>query len=865
MGKDSIEQQDLRMPDKGRETMGNTWRVWRRKVNHTLNTLAAKVRQLLDEQPWIAKAYGLLIWCSLALLVIGLFVSPDLRKIATQSLWSFYLLLQFWFLCRSKTLSWKRFMGFYMAGAYLVIPFTQWTMSLVHAIAGGSVRDGWSSYMVTPIVEEVLKLLPAIVYLLFSRKVRSLSLTDYALMGGAAGAGFQLVEEAGRRLLSRSGSYGNSLFGQVLHWELWDWFPGYFGYTYGKGIMMAGHGVSTALAAMGIGIALRLVWRFRADGRRRWLRFAAAGVPVLLYLWVTLNHMLWNASGQLPDWMESLHKALGGGHWDEPLLMTLILAAVIYDYVDLNRRSIELPQLKGERMIQPFGELARIVRTALGERARFGQVMHFMRERRELGFQLLYGNAANEEDAAERKRGHKRLAAMLVPAALSLLVVLAGVVLLRQGMDSGSSEACFACQFDRLQNWWDRLSGWEKLLVVGGGVALTALAVGFWPALGYGMTLAGIAGSGHEIAATIRRPSRLLEPQVALGLATDLALSRVPLARLLPRGGGSVLRQTDELAEWAARAGRRADDAAPVPRSGRGGGESAVGGAERGRAGSGGSHAGGGADGPQAQAAPGGGGAAAGGRGGSGGGRGSGGDGDGPGGGRGGDGGNGSGGAGRHAGDGDGDGPGGSGGGRGDGDSGGDGPGGGRGSGGDGNRPDGGHHDGGNEGKGGSDGSGKADGESGSSASGRKPGEGGPEFLQSEAGRRLRTEMLNSPSAEHWGVGESGANQGVKHFLDYAYKEPNRITSLGTRLGLKPDDFVMTREGFDTFTAQARRVVAEGASKTVGPRTFYYLDGAVNPKKGIIVIEYQGRLQSMMAGESRNYQSLIRSAIAELE
>lgn len=833
--------------------MGNTWKIWRRKVNHTLDTIAAKVRQLLEEQPWIVKAYGVLIWCSLALLVVGLFVSPDLRKIATQSLWSFYLLLQFWLLCRSKTLSWKRFMGFYMAGAYLVIPFTQWTMSLVHAIAGGRAQDGWSSYIVTPIVEEVLKLLPAIVYLLFSRKARSLSLTDYALMGGAAGAGFQFVEEAGRRLLSRSGSYGNSLFGQVLHWELWDWFPGYFGYTYGKGIMMAGHGVSTALAAMGLGIVLRVVWRSRADGGRRWLRFAAAGVPVLLYLWVTLNHMLWNASGQLPGWMESLHKTLGGGHWDESLLMMLILAAVVCDYVDLNRRSIELPRLAGERMIQPFGELARIVRTALGERARFGQVMHFMRERRELGFQLLYGDAGNEEDTVERERSHKRLAAMLVPAALSLLVVLAGVVLLRQGLTSGNTEACFACQFDRLQNWWDRLSGWEKLLVVGGGVALTALAVGFWPALGYGMTLAGIAGSGHDIAATIRRPSRLLEPQVALGLATDLALSRVPLGRLLPRGGGSVLRQTDELAEWAARAGRRADDAAYVPRSGRGS-ESAAGGAERGRAGSG----------PQAQAAPGGGGAAAGGRGGSGGGRGSGGD-DGSG-----NGGSGNGGAGRHAGDaGDGDGPGGgrSGGGR-DGDSGssgrgaGDGPGGGRG---DGDSPNGGRRDGGDEGKGGSNGSGKADGESGSSASGRKPGEGGPEFLQSEAGRRLRTEMLNSPSAEHWGVGESGTNQGVKHFLDYAYKEPNRITSLGTRLGLKPDDFVMTREGFDTFTAQARRVVAEGASKTVGPRTFYYLDGAANPKKGIIVIEYQGRLQSMMAGESRNYQSLIRSAIAELE
>lgn len=800
--------------------MGITWRKCRHTVNQTLDTIAAKARKLLESQPWIPKAYGVVIWCALVLLVIGLFVSEDVRKIALQALWSFYVLLQFWLLCRSKTLSWKRFMGFYMAGAYVVVPLTQWTMSSVHAIAGGKTYDGWSTYIVTPIVEEALKLLPAVVYLLFSRKARSLSLTDYILMGGAAGAGFQFVEEAGRRLLARSIKYGFSIFGQTLHWEFWDWFPGYFGHVTSP-IMSTGHAVSTALVSLGVGIAIRL-WRgIRQAGHRIWAGLAAALVPVLFYLWVTLSHMVWNSSGRAPEWMKSLHDALGGGYWVEPFLLLLILAAVIYDYVDLNRNRGALPLLEGERSIQPFGEFVRILRTALGERGRFVQVLSFFRERRELGFQLLYGDSGNEEDRRERERSHRRLAAVLVPAALALFALVAGTALLRQGMAAADPQACFACQFDRLQSWWDRLSGTEKLLIVGTGVALAALAVGFLPAVGYGMTLAGIAGSGHDIAATIRRPSRLLEPQVALGLATDLALSRVPLARLLPRGSGSVLRQTDELAQWASRGARRVDDAVPsAPHGGRGGSGSGRVDAER--------------SGTQAQAAAGGGAAGTGGRSGTGGGRGSGGDG------------GGNRGAGRgHGADDGADGAGG----RGDG---------GEGHGSGGRGKDGGGGDGssgrGKDGAVGGGSPGKGDGDS--SPGGAKPGDGRPESLNSVAGQQLRAEMLGSPAAAEWADNAKGVNKGVIHHLDYSYELPARIPSLEARLGLQPGELALNRQGFETFTAQAKRVIAEGISRTSGEKTFYYLEGAVNPKKGIVVVEIDGKLHSMMASDPKSFSKL---------
>lgn len=831
IGKDILEQQSLLKPDAGRERMGITWRKCRHTVNHTLDTIAAKARKLLEGQPWIPKAYGVLIWCALVLLVIGLFVSEDVRKIALQALWSFYVLLQFWLLCRSKTLSWKRFMGFYMAGAYVVIPLTQWTMSLVHAVAGGRTYDGWSTYIVTPIVEEALKLLPAAVYLLFSRKARSLSLTDYILMGGAAGAGFQFVEEAGRRLLARSIKYGFSIFGQTLHWEFWDWFPGYFGHVTSP-IMSTGHAASTALVTLGLGIAMRLRRGIRQAGHRKWAGLAAALVPVLFYLWVTLSHMVWNSSGRAPEWMKSLHDTLGGGYWVEPFLLLLILAAVIYDYVDLNRNRGALPLLEGERSIQPFGEFVRILRTALGERGRFMQVLSFFRERRELGFQLLYGDAGNEEDIQERERSRRRLTAVLVPAALALIALVAGAALLRQGLAAGDPQACFACQFDRLQSWWDRLSGTEKLLIVGTGVALAALAVGFLPAVGYGMTLAGIAGSGHDIAATIRRPSRLLEPQVALGLATDLALSRVPLARLLPRGSGSVLRQTDELAQWVSRGARRVDDAVPsAPHGGRGASGSGRLDAER--------------SGPQAQAAAGGGAAGTGGRSGTGGGRGSGSGGDGT----------GNGGAGRgHGADDGADGAGGrSGGGREGGSAGGGS--GGRGDGGEGNGSSG-------RGKDGAEGSGSP-GKSGgdSSPAGSQPGDGRPESLNSAAGKKLWAEMLGSPAAAEWADTTGGVNQGVIHHLQYTYTQPNRIPGLEARLGVQPGHFDLTPQGFENFTAQAKRVVAEGQAGVIAKsgKDVYFLEGVKGPNRGIIVIMKNGLFESMMAGKYSQFIKLIQS------
>ncbi|MDF2661657.1 MAG: hypothetical protein K0Q94_4448, partial [Paenibacillus sp.] len=127
--------------------------------------------------------------------VLSLFFLKDSRTMMVQYLWSFYVLLQFWFLCRSKTLAWKPVVLFVLAGVFLVVPFTALTVNAVHALFGGKTSDTWSVAVITPIFEELWKLLPLGVFLLFSRRASALSLSDYTLIGAATGVGFQLMEE----------------------------------------------------------------------------------------------------------------------------------------------------------------------------------------------------------------------------------------------------------------------------------------------------------------------------------------------------------------------------------------------------------------------------------------------------------------------------------------------------------------------------------------------------------------------------------------------------------------------------------------------------------------------------------------------
>lgn len=197
------------------------------------------------------------------------------------------------------------------------------------------------------------------------------------------------------------------------------------------------------------------------------------------------------------------------------------------------------------------------------DRKRLGYLIGFYRDRRELGFSLLYGNdeAAGQRDQVQENV--RRYAAVL--GAIGLIIVAAGIFS-NMGIPALASESsCFACLFDSLQNWWDGLNGWEQAAIILGAFALSILFVSFWPALGIAMTGAGIAGGGHEIAGYIRDPKKLLSPQNAAVAVLAVVLSRIPFGKglswLSRKLGPRARKRLDNLAEKVGSKPRQEPDA----------------------------------------------------------------------------------------------------------------------------------------------------------------------------------------------------------------------------------------------------------------------------------------------------------------
>ncbi|WP_308116295.1 restriction endonuclease fold toxin [Paenibacillus lautus] len=485
--------------------------------------------------------YHLFSWLSLLVLVISLVLIEESRTMLVQYLWSFYVLLQFWLLSRSKTVAWKQVSLFVLSGVLMVIPLTNGTMQGLHLIFGGRTTDTWSFAVMTPVVEEIYKLLPLGLYLFFSRRATTLSLSDYVLLGAAPGIGFQFMEELSRRLVQSN--YGVSfLGGKTLHWEFFDLFPGYFEESFIPTMMNVTHPVHSAMIALGIGIAFRYAKRLS-----RW----TYAFPAVLLLWAILNHAAWNGQNRLPEWTLTLHEWTGEGYRTEGFFLLLLVAGLFIDYFDLHRIRDRLPVLKGEGLINPLTECWQMARALLTDRKRLGYLMAFYRERRELGYSLLYGNfeAANQRDQIQEKV--RQYTAVL--GAIGILMLAAGLLSAIGTSMIAADSSCFACLFDSLQNWWDRLSGWEQAGIILGAFALSLLFVSFWPALGIALTGAGIAGGGHEIAGYIRDPKKLLSPQNAAAAVLAVILSRIPIGKgvswLSNKLGPTARRWLDTLSE----------------------------------------------------------------------------------------------------------------------------------------------------------------------------------------------------------------------------------------------------------------------------------------------------------------------------
>lgn len=110
-------------------------------------------------------------------------------------------------------------------------------------------------------------------------------------------------------------------------------------------------------------------------------------------------------------------------------------------------------------------------------------------------------------------------------------------------------------------------------------------------------------------------------------------------------------------------------------------------------------------------------------------------------------------------------------------------------------------------------------------------------------------------AATRWGMSKDGVNQGVKHFFDMFVNFPDRIPSTAKNLGLKPEAFSMTKEGFTNFTNAAMTLVNNyqqlgGMMRQLSASKFVYY------YNNVIVVMYNGKLQSMMAGGLKYFKNM---------
>ena len=86
------------------------------------------------------------------------------------------------------------------------------------------------------------------------------------------------------------------------------------------------------------------------------------------------------------------------------------------------------------------------------------------------------------------------------------------------------------------------------------------------------------------------------------------------------------------------------------------------------------------------------------------------------------------------------------------------------------------------------------------------------------------------------------------------------MSSLESRLGLPRGAFNNSLTGFEFFTRQAERVIKEakkaGNVRESNGKLIYYMDGESEFKKGVIVIVYDGKIQTMMPGTIKSFNKI---------
>lgn len=309
--------------------------------------------------------FGSLVW----LAGLWLFL-PELRLGIRAYLGCLWVVIAWFALARTKTLTWSGYLGFFTACVPWSVAIGALTTTMATSIARYEflgVSEAGARIAVAGIAEEAGKLVPVVVLaLLAPRRAARFATIDWLLLGLASGTAFLAVEEAARRTALATGNLG-FLDGPPTDAALP---PGYV--TFGlvpiptrmsadAGLLtpttaaeFGGHAIMTALVTGLFGLALA-AWQ----ARHRLTGLALGLLPVAALWSATADHAMYNASLDLfsalpsdngtpayldpdsttiPWWLRVPWSLLGHGHGRAAVFLLLVLTCLLADAARLASR-----------------------------------------------------------------------------------------------------------------------------------------------------------------------------------------------------------------------------------------------------------------------------------------------------------------------------------------------------------------------------------------------------------------------------------------------------------------------------------------------------------------------------------------------
>ena len=546
-------------------------------------------------------------WFALLVLVVAVMVSPTLRTALGAWIGCLWLVVCWFALARAKTVSWALTSGVLATGmplALLIAMVSLWVCSA----AGVTPSDTAASIVVASVVEEVLKLTPlAVLALAAPGRVRRFLVSDWIVLGVAAGAAFEAVEEVTRRirLLTGGGSLLDSLLcpkggaRQVECNGATTYSLSPFSGAAGNIFPYAGHAVVTGLVAgaIGLGIALWRRGRVHHGGYRAALQILAPVVPLWTWWVAVVDHMGRNASdyvlwlqtgGEAPSWpIEVTASITGYGHGRGGILLLMLALAWIIDsrtlwgggyvsalesdnygnrwgpwrwrvWAGVPRNAFGRFLADGACLVSVVGVEWRWAWMTLMEAAAFREPRLLLATPAKL--RIAREEAARAElDPAPEQWWRVRLAGLC--AVVAGLLVIAMVPGLTRSMADSLGEGSahwLAGLLDALGAAWESLSWEQKLglmLFAGAMILFTGGTLGL--AFEVGMGVATVFGAARGAAALMRDPrgttARYLSTHTPAEIALDLAA-----AALTTVGGGAASAMGGQVARGAYAATREA-------------------------------------------------------------------------------------------------------------------------------------------------------------------------------------------------------------------------------------------------------------------------------------------------------------------